>query len=182
MDVGLIQYFDFIFPVLFVFALVFALLQKTKVIGESVGINAIISIVAAMMVLLSRTIMDLINYMIPWFVVAIIFFVLVVLIFQVMGAKEADFSSAIKDRVLRNTLIGVVVVILVVSFAHVFGQQFTEASFGEDEEVTAAEGASTGSSFSTNITRIITNPKVLGFLTLFGIAVFTVALLTGKEQ
>ena len=181
-DIGLIQYFDFIFPFLFVFALVFALLQKTKVIGDSIGINALIAVVSGIMVLLSRTITEMINYMIPWFVVAIIFFVLVILIFQVMGARDADFSSAIKDRVLRNTLIGVVVVILLASFAHVFGQQFTEVSFGGDQEASAVDGVSTGSDFSSNITKIITNPKVLGFLTLFGIAIFAVALLTNKEQ
>ena len=77
LDVGLIQAFDIIFPVLLVFALVFAVLQKTKVIGDSVGINSIIAVAVAFMVMLSDTLVQMISFMVPWFVVVIIFFILV---------------------------------------------------------------------------------------------------------
>ncbi|MBU1973815.1 MAG: hypothetical protein KKH52_00290 [Nanoarchaeota archaeon] len=182
LDLGILQYFDFIFPMLLVFAIVFAILQKTKVIGDTVGINSLIAIAVAFMMLLSRTLIDMINFMIPWFVIAIIFFVLIILLFQIMGAKEADFSNAIKDRTLRNAIIGVALVILMASFAHVLGQSFTEFSFEEGADVIDREGGSATSDFTSNITQIIVNPKVLGLITIFGIAIFAVALLTAKEQ
>ena len=43
LDVGLFSYFNVIFPVLLIFALVFALLQKTKILGTNITINAIIA-------------------------------------------------------------------------------------------------------------------------------------------
>ncbi|MEK6809687.1 MAG: hypothetical protein AABY40_03360, partial [Nanoarchaeota archaeon] len=90
LDLGILQLFDFIFPVLLVWAFVFALLQKYEVIGKSIGINAIIASVASLTVLLSRTVIDLINFIIPWFAIAIIFFVLMILLFMIMGAKDID--------------------------------------------------------------------------------------------
>ena len=79
LDLGLIQAFDVIFPVLLVFALVFAIFQKTKVVGDSVGINSIIAVSVAFMVLISDTLTQIINFMVPWFAVVIIFFILLIL-------------------------------------------------------------------------------------------------------
>ena len=69
LETGLINYFAIIFPALLVFAVVFALLEKTKIVGENKGINAIIAIVLAFMVMLSANVAEIINYMAPWFVV-----------------------------------------------------------------------------------------------------------------
>jgi len=187
LDVGILQYFDVVFAFIFVFAIMFALLQKTKIIGDSVGVNAMIAITSAFIMAMSRTVIQMITFMIPWFVIAIIFFVLLLLIFQVFGAKELDFASAVKDRVLRNALIGVAIVILLASFGVVFGQGFTEQAFDDSEAATTGSTAdgdsdsSATSSFQGNIRAILANSKVLGMVVLFGIAIFAVALLTGKE-
>ena len=52
----------------------------------------------------------------------------------------------------------------------------------EGADVIDREGGSATSDFTSNITQIIVNPKVLGLITIFGIAIFAVALLTAKEQ
>ena len=39
LDVSLLQTFDIVYPVLLVLVVMFALLQKTKAIGDNVGIN-----------------------------------------------------------------------------------------------------------------------------------------------
>ncbi len=188
LDVGILQYFDVVFAFIFVFAIVFALLQKTKIIGDSVGVNAMIAIATSFIMAMSRTVIQMITFMIPWFVIAIIFFVLLLLIFQVFGAKETDFASAVKDRVMRNALIGVGLVILLASFGVVFGQGFTEQAFDGGEATVDAgstvdgdSGSSATSSFQGNIRAILANSQVLGMVVLFGIAIFAVALLTGKE-
>ena len=182
LDVGILQYFDVVFAFIFVFAIIFALLQKTKIIGDSMGINAMIAIASAFIMAMSRTVIQMITFMIPWFVIAIIFFVLLLLIFQVFGAKESDFASAVKDRVMRNALIGVGIIILLASFGVVFGQGFTEQAFDGSEAVADADSDSSAtSSFQGNIRAILANSKVLGMVVLFGIAIFAVALLTGKE-
>ena len=181
LDVGLLKSFDVIFPFLLVWALVFALLQKTKVIGQSMGINAIIATAVAFSVLLSQTVVDIVNFIIPWFTVALIFFVLLILIFQTFGAKEDDVFKALKaDKAISWVIVGVGLVIMIAAFGNVLGQKFTEASFqsGTTVNATAAGGVGTAN-FQQNITATLFHPKVLGLMVLFAIAIFAVALLSG---
>ena len=86
-DFGLIQPFSFLFPFIFVWAVVFATLQKSKLIGGAIGIDSIVAFAVSLMVLLSQTLIDILNFMIPWFTVAIIFFMLLMLMFMVFGAS-----------------------------------------------------------------------------------------------
>ena len=175
LDLGLLQAFDFIFPVILVFSLVFALLQKTKAIGDSVGINAMIAVAASFMILLSQSVIDIINFMIPWFTIAIIFFVLVIVLFQTFGLKDADIASAVKDKAVYWTLIGVVLIIAFAGIATVLGPQVSpDAQLDEDGNV--IEPADGG--FQQDVTKILFHPKVLGLIILFGIMVFAVFLLT----
>lgn len=180
LDIGLLQTFDIIFPVLLVFALLFALLQKTKVVGASVSINAIISVAIAFMVLLSDTLVDIINFMTPWFAVVIIFFVLMILIFQVFGAKESDIAGALKDKTLLWTIVGIGLLIAIAAIFSVLGQSFTEAAFEEGGEVTVTDAGVATKSFSGSLMATLFHPKVLGLIILFAIAIFAVALLSGS--
>lgn len=179
LDFGLLQGFSFIFPVLLVFSFVFAVLQKTEVIGKTMGINALVAIVAAFMVLLSDTITQMINFMVPWFTVTIIFLILLILVFQLFGGKDMDLKKAIEDTTLRWTLIGIGLLIIIAAFGQVLGQKLTESSFQVNETI-VTDGSSAGTaSFSQNITATLFNPKVLGLMIVFAIAIFTVALMSG---
>ncbi|MFH1276585.1 MAG: hypothetical protein ABIH82_05735, partial [Candidatus Woesearchaeota archaeon] len=85
LDVGLLEYFGVIFPVILVFALVYAVLHKTKVIGESPAINAIIAVVAGLLMLLSEQALEVVNFMLPWFAVLILFLLLMIMVFKMFG-------------------------------------------------------------------------------------------------
>ncbi len=175
LDLGLLQVVDFIFPFLLVWAFVFALLQKTEVVGKALGVNALIATVAAFTVLLSRTVIDLINFMIPWFAIAIIFFVLMILLFMIMGYKEV---TAYQDPSIRWVLIAVGILIAFAAFGKVMGQSLLEQA-AQPEQVAEGEGGVAAKSFQQNIFLTVFHPKVLGLLVLFAIAVFTVALMSG---
>lgn len=183
LDISLLQSVDVIFPALFVFAIVFSILFKTKIIGDSTGINAIIAIVAAFMTLLSRTFVDLINYIIPWFVVLIIFFLLLLLIFRVFGAEEKDIRTyMMEDRSVGWIIIAISLLIIVAGFAHVFGQDLTNAAFNAGtQNESVAQGDVAGGDFQQSVTATLFNPKLLGVIMVFVIAIFAVALLTGQE-
>lgn len=176
LDLGILQLFDFIFPVLLVWAFVFALLQKTEVIGKSIGINAIIASAVSLTVLLSRTVIDLINFIIPWFAIAIIFFVLMVLLFMIMGAKDIQ---AYKQTNIQWILVAVGILIVVAGFGKVLGQSLLEESLKAGEEVTTTDGGVASENFQQSVFLTIFHPKVLGLLIVFAIVVFTVALLSG---
>jgi hypothetical protein len=175
LDLGILNLFDFIFPMLLVWAFVFALLSKYKLVGDSPGINAIIATAFSFMVLLSRTIIDLINFMIPWFAIAIIFFVLMVLLFMVMGAKEVN---AYQNTTIQWVLVAVGIFIIVAAFGKVLGQSLLEQA-GQSGTVVQGNETVSGDSFQQNIFATLFHPKVLGLLVVFAIVVFAVALLSG---
>ncbi|HLD39847.1 MAG TPA: hypothetical protein VJB13_01780 [Candidatus Nanoarchaeia archaeon] len=177
LDLGILQLFSFIFPMLLVWCFVFALLQKTKVIGDSMGINSMIASAAALTILLSRTAIDLINFIIPWFAIAIIFFVLMVLLFMIMGAKDV---TAYKESSIQWVLIAVGILIIVAGFGKVLGQSLLEQAAGQPSTTTVEGQEQVASSdFQQNIYSTLFHPKVLGLLVVFAIVVFAVALLSG---
>ncbi|MBI2111954.1 hypothetical protein HYT52_00260 [Candidatus Woesearchaeota archaeon] len=167
LDVGLLEYFSAIFPVILVFALVYAVLFKTKVIGDKPAINAIIAIVAGLLMLLSEKAIQVLNFMIPWFAVVIFFFVLMILVFKLFGLKDDSLQSALKDKAVYWALLGICFAIIGVSFANAFGQEALEAGSGD------------GGDFQANIFRIIQHPKILGVIVIISIAVMSIAVLTG---
>ena len=127
-------------------------------------------------VLLSRTVIDLINFMIPWFAIAIIFFILMVLLFMIMGAKEP--LNAYSDKSLQWLLIAIGIIIVFAAFGKVMGQSLLEQASQQGDAAAGEEGAA-GGSFQENIYATLFHPKVLGLIVIFAIAVFTVALLSG---
>ena len=180
-DVGILQPFSIIFPMIFVWALMFAFLQKTEIFKKSIAIDAVISFAVAFMVLLSKTVVDILNFIIPWFTVAIIFFILLLLIFMVFGAKEKDIFNYIKtDKGVGWVIIGIALIIFLAGFGNVLGQQFlVEGGSVPVDGTTISDGSTTSSNFESNITAIFTHPKVLGLIILFGIAIFAIGLLSG---
>ena len=184
LDIGLIQYFDIVFPFLLIALLVYAVLQKTGIIGKSIAVNSVVAVCAAIIAILSDTVVQMITFITPWFVVVFIFFTLLLLVFQIMGAKDGDFELAVRDKAVQWVIIGIGLVIIFAGFATVFGQNFLDMrDSGEvDSEIDEidSEGSSSSESgnFDSNVTEIFFHPKVLGMIVLFGIAIFAVALLT----
>jgi hypothetical protein len=182
LDLSLLQAFDAIFAWIFVFALVFGVLHKVKPVGDSVALNAIIGAVTAIFVVISDTLVEVISLMIPWFTIAIIFFVLLLLIFRVFGAKDADIAGyMMKDKGVAWTIIGIAILIAFGAFATVLGQSFTQAAFdggSASGEITDENGVATAD-FQQNIYSTLFHPKVLGVGVLFIIVIFSVGLLTG---
>jgi len=181
LDTGILQTFDFVFPVLLVFTMIFAVLHKTKALGDSTSINAIVAVAVSFMVLLSRTLIDMINFIIPWFVIAIIFFILLLLIFQVFGAKEEDiFGYMKKDRSVGWVIVGIFLLIVLAGVGKVLGQGIGPYLDNTQNEtaITGDGGVATGS-FQENLTATLFHPKILGLVILFIIMIFAIILLTG---
>ena len=183
LDLGLIRAFDAIFPVILAWAIVFALLQETKVITESVSINAVLAVVAALMVLLSDSAIEIINFTMPWFTVIIIFFVILMLTFQVFGLKDSDFSSIIKDQAVYMSVLGLIGLVVVIGLATVFGQDLTSESFVDESGtvIVNEDGTTSSSNYNDNIIAFFQNKKVLALIVIFGIAICATYFLTGKS-
>lgn len=176
LDLGLLQYFGVIFPVLLIFVLVYAILQKTRFISESIAINSIIAICAAIMAALSESVIALIVFVSPWFVLLFILVLLFLLVMKTFGTTDDQILNVVtKDAGVTWTILGISIIIIFAGLAATFGQDLVDQSQSLSEDGTAAT-----SDFQSNIFETIFHPKILGVLVLFGISVMAIALLTGK--
>ena len=181
LEIGLLKYFSIIFPALLVFALVYAVLTMTKMLGDSKTVNAVVAIVLAFLVMLSEDIIALINFIAPWFVLFFLFIVLLLVVYKIFGATDKNLANFITtDRPVQWAIFAIGIVIVVAGFSHVYGQRLLKSTVNEtSENITGVEAVSTAtSSFRDNVTRIFFNPKVIGLLFIFFVAVFAISLLT----
>ncbi len=182
LDVGLLEGFDLLFVFLLIIVLVFALLQKFNVLGkEKTGLNWLIAVAIGFLAVLSPKVIELVKFIAPWFVLLFLFLVLLLMTFQILGAKDTDFQRVLnKDTAIGWTIVGIGIVIILAGFGATFGQDLLE----QRSEVVNVNGSITvvdASSFETNVLQTIFHPKILGVMSLFAISIFAVALLSGKS-
>jgi len=182
LEVGILNYFSIIFPALLVFVIIFAILEKTKLLGENKSLHAIVAIVSAFLTMISTDIAAVINFGAPWFIMVFVFLTLMLLIYRFMGASEADLAAAAKEKTVAWTIFAVSIIIVISSISHVYGQKLLERSAGEADLATGEAGeraiAAGDDTFRSELLDALFNPKVLGLMFIFLVAVFTVSLLT----
>lgn len=174
LDIGLVQNFSIVFSFLFVYVVIFSILEYSKLFGESKGIHAIMALAVAVIAILSGRVVQLISTMAPAFVVGIFFIFFLFLIYRMFGVEESWIKNAIVgpegDAYYWVIIIGVLIVMA--SVAMVYGDTllaFTSAN-------TTAQGA-----IGTNIGATIFHPKVLGFIFFMLMAIFAVWLLSAEK-
>jgi hypothetical protein len=168
LDVGLLQYIEVVFPVILVFAVVYAVLYKTKVIGDKPTLNAIIAIITGLLMVVSDKAGEVINFMIPWFSIAIIFLLMLFLLLKLFGLSDDNLTNVLKDKAVYWSIILVALAIFGAAFLTVFGQDVLDVNTGDSEP----------SAFS-DVIKVLTSPKILGLAVLIAIAVAAIFLLTG---
>lgn len=183
LDVGISQYLNIIFSVLLIFAIVFAILYKTKILGENATINAIVAIALALLSMLSGSVIKLVNFISPWFVMVFIFLILLLLAFQVLGAtgKTGDILSILKgEKTVMWALVGISLIILFAGGAHVFGEKMASYSgqTGATGETGTGEAGAGTSDFAKSVWSILFSPTVLGLIFIFLVAIFAVIFLS----
>lgn len=133
-DITGIYFFMPVFSFLFVFFIVYAILLKTKVLGESGFVNVLISFIMAI-IFMSFSSLDLyVQTIIPWFIVLVVcvFFVLLVV----------GFSSGGITNVLSNKAFGWIVIILLIIIFLIAAIKVFNPVFHPDLGVTSGEGTS----------------------------------------
>jgi len=167
LDISGLEHFSKFFVFLFVWLVIYALLQYTKVFGEAKenqAIGVILGLIVALFVLFSPIATGIIQYIAPWFAVIFVFIILAGIGLKMMGASSSDIGGT-----HIKTMIGVVIVIVLIigSLSYVRdnitvpGDNETEADYTE----------------SSNF---IFHPSILGAIFILIVAIFTVALLAKK--
>lgn len=132
-DISGIFIFMQIFSFLFVFLITYAVLLKTKVLGENNFINILVGFIMAI-IFLSYTSLELyVQTLVPWFVVLLVCVFLVLLI--------GGFSSGKLENIMNKGFGWVVVVILIIIFLIAAIRVFNPV-FHPDLIITSGEGTS----------------------------------------
>jgi len=101
-DIGLL---DVILPFLLVFTIIFATLQRTRVLGEEEGepkrrLNAMLAFVMGFFAVLATNLLNVINIIIGYFVLLLVIGLLLAMVFGLAGAESAS-----KNKLLGALLI-----------------------------------------------------------------------------
>ena len=107
MDISGIYIFMPVFSFLFVFIIVFAILAKTKLLGEA-RINILVSFVIAIIFMNFSSTQLYVETIIPWFVVLFVCVFLILLI--------AGLSTKSLDKMMTPTFAWIVVAVLIIIF------------------------------------------------------------------
>jgi hypothetical protein len=181
-DISLLRNFQIIFPFIFIFTVVYAVLSYSKILGEGEGKNWIYAMIAAVMAfmsLFSDTVTQTISVAAPWFILLFVFILFIIMAFMVLGVREANVLNLIKDP--EYSFVGwwvaaLVIIIMVGSLSHVISSRGGYPPYGEN--ATVEEGETQESSFWATFF----HPKILGMLAILLIAFFTISRLTSAPR
>ncbi|MFH2028107.1 MAG: hypothetical protein ABIJ08_03140 [Nanoarchaeota archaeon] len=166
LDVSGLEHFASFFVFLFVWLVVYSLLQYTKVLGENQGVNIIVGLLIGLFVLFSPLATGIVQNIAPWFAVLFIFAIFAVAGMRVMGATDADIAGAGQLKLLLGIL--AVIVIFVGALSYIRG----EVSVPGDNETSVDYSRPSA---------VIFHPNILGVIFIGLVATFTIALLASRR-
>jgi hypothetical protein len=183
LDVGLLEYFSIIFPALLVFVIVYALFEKLKILGENKALHAIAAIAIAFMLMLSRDIMNVINFIAPWFVLLFIFVIMLLVVYKTLGATDQNLADFITTHTLTQWIIIIIgFVIVIAGIANVYGERAKTLTTGDNvTTITTVDGVE-GATFGETVGKTFFHPKIIGIIFIFLVAAFSIGLLTQEAK
>ncbi len=159
---GFLEFFLPVFSFLFIFVVMYAVLDKFKLMGENKSVKFIAALSIAMLFLFSQGTLKFINFVTPWFVVLVIVALFVLSLFMFMGVKEKDISEAVSNPTVYWTVLIIIIILLLAAIGSIFGDFFS------------AGGSPVTDPTKASVTQILVHPRVLGALFLLLIAAFAV--------
>jgi len=122
-DLSAVGYFNPIFSFVLLFVIVFAILQKSKILGESKPIQAIVGLVLSLIFISVVEVRGYVESVVPWFAV------LVVALFFVVFLAALGLGKT--DAIAKPWLIWVFIAILAIAFIYQGYHSLDVASNGD---------------------------------------------------
>ncbi len=177
LDTSLLNFISPIFSFIFIFALMYAVMDKFKLIGDNKGIHAAIALSIAVVFLFAEDAVRLINFITPWFVIMLVVGLFLTTFFVFFGVKaETIGKSVMTDPRVYWTVIVLSIIILFISIGQVFGSDLSGS--GSDTVIKPIAERAGASDATTEGFNAIVHPRVLGALFLLIIAAFAVRLIS----
>lgn len=129
LDVGILEYFLPLFSFIFIWVILYSILQKTSLLGGKPVLDMVVSIVITLVSFLSGSTFEFINTIIPWFVMLSIATILVVF------ASSSFLREGIADiPPLKGIVLALSLIIILWSVTTIFGPIFNPYLPGANPE------------------------------------------------
>src|SRR3989344_4181180 len=102
--------YDYFLPFLLIFAIVFAILEKTKIFGDKTNINVVDSLVIGLLLIVQQPIVAIINNFLPKASLIIIIILIALIVISLIGGNPTKLSGSVFS-------VGVIVIILALIWA-----------------------------------------------------------------
>jgi len=169
MDFGL----QVILVPLLVFAIVFAVLQKTKILGEKADLNAFVAVAVALILAVVPNFTGFLMTYIPFIAGILIVLFGGTLVFMVLGASVDDIVAFMK----RSEVVTILVIIILAYTFYAVG-----VWFGSDISPYANNTSGAQNSVAVEGISRITNPAVMGTIIFMILAALTVHSLISSSM
>jgi len=171
LNISGLEFFAPVWAFLFVFVVVYALLAKTKIIGESKFINLAIGFILASIFIAFSSIELFIRTLVPWFVVLIVVLFFVMLIVGLATKDMKEMYSFLGNKFVWAFIV-LLVVVFFISSLYVFNPIF-HPSLG------LAPGYE-GESVLTQLGYFLSGSGIAGSILLIIIAIIVAWVITRK--
>ena len=143
-----------VFSFLLVFLIVFAILAKTKVLGESKGVHLLISFIMAVIFMAFSSTRLYVETIIPWFIVLLVIVFLILLL--------AGLATHKLDEIMTNKFAWGIIIVFIVILILVAIKVFNPV-LHPDLIITGGED---GPGIVSQLTRLVTTANVAGTILL----------------
>ncbi|MBN2881869.1 hypothetical protein JXM83_07515 [Candidatus Woesearchaeota archaeon] len=189
LDIGLLYNARIIFVVVFIFALIYGVLSKTKALGENKTIYIWIAVTVSLLFAFSANAAKFLDVVIPPFVIFIIMVFIMLTVFIFMGGKADAFHtifSAYNPSMMGYWILIISLLILAGGLGKVYFDPSTsstdtitvESNSTGDSAIQVADGDNIGTQGEAALWDTIFHPQVLGFILIMLIATFSVMFLS----
>lgn len=169
LDIGLLDFFLPVFVFLFIFIVLYAIIDKTKVLGENRTVKIIASLSVAVISLFTGKVSDILLRIVPWLVALFIGVILIFMIYLFFGVKEEEIWDYLG---LKWTVFVIMILIIFLGVSQVFT---LSPLSGEGGNVTE-------DSYRQEILNTLVHPRILGALFIIIIISFTIRYLVDKLE
>jgi hypothetical protein len=165
LDIGILEHFVPLFSFIFIFLILFGLLQKTKLLGGRSAIDFIVSVMITILVILSSSAVELARFMSVWGVVVA---VILVFLFIIMSFWADEGKMGLPgDMDVKGIVFWTFIIILAIGLTQVFGPVLTPYAIGADP--------------GRSVLRALFHPRVVGAIFLLIIIANLAKLLKFKS-
>ncbi len=163
LDVSMLEFLSPVFSFLFIFAVVYAVLDKFKLMGDNRSVKVVAAFSIALLFLFSAPARNFISLTTPWFAILLVGALMLLSIFMFIGLSESDLAKAAKDVKVYWSIIIIGLLVFTIALVQVFE--------------TGSSDLKPGPRTFEGINALV-HPRVLGAIFLLIVAAFAVKFIS----